>query len=459
MSWVEEELGTVALGDARLDQRFRGLVAALADHPTASVPAAVGTWSAVKATYRLWDHPRVTADRLLAAHARSTRARMRTAGWVLLVQDTTELDYTSHPALQGRGSLSHPDCRGIFVHSTLAVSPEGLPLGVVTQQYWARDPAQRGIGRQRNRRPTAQKESQKWLTALERSHRHLAGTVTTVTVADREADCYDLFVADRRPTAHLLIRAKHDRALVHETAHLRAALAAQPVAATQTVMLPRQHDKATTRPARVATLALRWATVTLAVPRLKTGAPVTVQALLVTEVDPPAGGEPVDWVLLTTLPVPSAEVGWLLVDWYTYRWLIERFHFTLKSGCRVEDLQLATTDRLTCAVATYAIVAWRLMSLRYLVEQVPEVSCEVVVTREEWQAAHMTVHPTVPVPATPPSLRTFLWDLGRLGGFLGRTSDGSPGVTALWRGWARLQDIRLGIQAYQQLQLRLMGNA
>lgn len=459
MSWVDEELGTAQLGDARLDRRLRRLVAALAAQPTASVPRAVGDWNAARGAYRLWDHPQVTPARVLAAHVRSTRARCQTAGWVLLVQDTTELDYTHRPGLAGRGSLSHPNCRGLFVHTTMAVSMDGVPLGVLSQQTWARDPATHGIGAQRNARPTADKESLKWLTALDASHRHLPATVTTVTIADREADAYDLFVADRRPQAHLLIRARHDRALVGEAAHLRAHLAAQPVADTRTVTLPRRHTKATTTPARPATLALRWAPVTLAGPQLKTGRPVPVQALWVTEVDPPADVEPVDWLLLTTLPLPSAEVGWLLVAWYTTRWLIERFHFTLKSGCRVEALQLATTERLANALATYSIVAWRLMSLRYLAEAAPDVSCEVLVTREEWQAAYVTVHPTGPLPATPPPLRAFLADLGRLGGWLGRASDPPPGITALWHGWTRLQDVLVGMQAYQRLQLRHMGNA
>lgn len=459
MTWVDDELGTAHLGDARLDRRLRTLVAALADQPQASVPQALPDWGAVRGAYRLWDHPAVTPERILAAHARSTRGRMRTAGWALLVQDTTELNYTTHQALQGAARLSHPDCRGLLLHTTLALSVDGVPLGVLDQQRVARDPAQRGISAQRNTRATAEKESQKWLTALTASHRHLPASVTTVTIADREADVYDLFVADRPATAHLLIRARHDRALVGEAVRLRAHLAAQPVADTQTVTLPRRHTATGTTPARTATLALRWVTVTVAVPHLKTGAPVPVQALLVTEVDPPDDVKPVDWLLLTTLPVPSAEVGWLLVEWYTYRWLIERFHYVLKSGCRVEALQLATADRLACAVATYSIVAWRLMTLRYLAEQVPAVSCEVLVPREVWQLAFVTVHPHAPLPAHPPTLRAFCTDVGRLGGWLGRAHDPPPGIKALWRGWTRLQYLLTGLQAYQQLHSRLMGNA
>lgn len=459
MSWVEQELPSVHLGDARLNRRLVALVEALADHPTASVPMALPDWAAVKAAYRFWDNPRVEAAAIRQAHQRSTRARALTAGWVLLVQDTTDLDFTTHPAMAGRGMLYHPDGRGLFVHSTLGVSLDGLPLGLVAQQTWARDPATRGLGKQRNARPTPEKDSQKWLTALAASHQGLPGAVTTITVADREADCYDLWVAPRRPNAHLLIRAKHDRTLVGASAHLWAHLQTHPVADTQVVTLPRRHTGATTVPARPATLQLRYASVTLGVPQLKTGAPVPVQAVLVEEIAGQNGEEPLQWLLLTTLPIPSPEVAWLLVEWYTYRWLIERYHAVLKSGCGVEEVQLATTERLERALATYSIVAWRLLTLRYLVDQAPEMECEGVLTPAEWQAAYVTAHPTAPLPTRPPTLREALWCLGRLGGFLGRTGDGMPGITALWRGWARLQDILLGMQAYQRLQSRLVGNA
>lgn len=459
MSWVDEELSPARFGDARLHRRLCLLVEALANRPTASVPLALAEWAAVKAAYRFWDNARVDPAAIRAAHARRTRARAVTAGWVLLVQDTTDLDFTTHPAMVGRGMLYHPDGRGLFVHSTLALSLDGLPLGLLTQQTWARDPATKGCGRQRNRRPTADKDSQKWLTAFHASHQALPARVTTITVADREADTYDLWSAPRRAHAHLLLRAKHDRALVGEPQHLWAHLRAQPVAETRPVLLPRQHTGRTTSAPRTARLQLRYTTVTLGVPRLKTGDPVTVQALLVEEVDAPEGRDPVSWLLLTTLPIPSVEVAWLLVEWYTLRWLIERYHYVLKSGCQVEEVQVATMERLERALATYSIVAWRLLTLRYLAALAPEISCEVVLAPEEWQAAYVTVHPTAPLPPRPPSLREALWCIGRLGGFLGRLGDGQPGITALWRGWARLQDILLGLQAYQRLRLRLVGNA
>lgn len=242
-AWVAEEFASLQVGDARLDARLREMVTRLAARPTASVPIALGDPASVKAAYRLCANPRVRPTALLTACRKATRLRALLAGWVLLVQDTTSLDFTAHKGMDGLGMLEHPASRGVFVHTTLAVSVEGVPLGVVAQELWARDPATRGIGAQRNARPTAEKESQRWLTALAASQQALWGPITTVTIADREGEMYDLWTAPRRPTDHLLLRMKHNRATMDPTAgpHLRDALQQAPVAATLTLTVPRQH--------------------------------------------------------------------------------------------------------------------------------------------------------------------------------------------------------------------------
>lgn len=461
-SWAAEELASVSLGDARLNRRLIQIVDALSAQPGASVPVALGTPAAIEATYRLWEHPRVKPAAIRAAHRKATRAWALTAGWVLLLQDTTSLDFTSHKALAGVGMLDHPNCRGVFVHSTLAVTLDGVPLGLVAQELYTRDPATRGIGAQRAARPTAEKESQRWLTAFAASQRALWGPITTVTVADREADQYDLWVAPRRPTDHLLLRMRHNRLTTDPAAgpDLRAALQGAPVMATAMIAVPRHHTGAVTIPARTATVTVRVATVTLTVPVLKTGAPLTLQGLLVTEDAPPTGVEPIDWVLLTTLPVPSPDVALLYVEWYTYRWLIERFHYVLKSGCGIEETQVRTLVRLERVVAVYGIVAWRLLHLLYSARAAPTLPCTVLFAPQEWPVLWaVTQPPEAPLPATPPSVATVVGWLAQLGGYRGRASDPLPGIKAIWRGWARLTDLLEGYFAAQRLGTRLVATA
>lgn len=446
-TWAADELCEINLGDVRLNRRYITIVDACAEQVTASLPQAMGDAAACKGLYRLFAQKTVTPARLLKPHQVQTRKRARTAGWVLLIQDTTSVDFTTRKKMTGLGRLEHPQCRGVFVHSTLAVSVDGVPLGLLDLQCLVRDVSPPAKERPRGEIPTAEKESQRWLDSLATSQRLIAPRVTTVTIADREADFYDLFRAPRRDTAHLLIRARYNRAVADEDAWAATqweAVRATPVAATLTVEVPRQHRGTQTLPSRQATLTIQYATLTLKAPDYKSGPPLVLQHILVDEVDPPAGVEPIHWRLLTTLPISSPEIAQLYVEWYTYRWLIERFHFVLKSGCGIEDVQFQSRERWECALVTYSIVAWRLMALQYLARTQPDVSCEVALTPEEWQVAAQVAAPTQPVPTRPPTVQQAIRLLARLGGFRGRKCDGEPGIIALWRGWRRLQEILIG---------------
>ena len=262
-----------------------------------------------------------------------------------------------------------------------------------------------------------------------------------VTIADQEGDIYDLFALPRRPGSEFLIRACHDRCVDHPARRLWAAIRQAPPGGTLTVEVPRGDD----RPGRRATLTLRWLSLGIAPPQDRAGRAalptVPVQALLAEEAAPPPDTEPICWLLVTTLPIADARAARRYVRWYTYRWRIERYHFVLKSGCRVEALQLGTAERLERALATYCIVAWRLLWLTYQARETPDDPCDAVLAPHEWQALWCTVHRTPQPPAHPPSLKEAVRLIARLGGFLGRRGDGAPGVKTLWRGWRRLEDI------------------
>lgn len=463
-SWANDELAAVDLGDARLNRRVVRVVTDLAAQPTASVPQACGTWAATKGVYRLWAAPRVTPEAIRAAHQQQTLERLRGHPTVLVIQDTTALDFTHHPTTRGLGSLDVPTHQGLKVHSALAVRPDGVPLGLLHQAVWTRDPAARGHAKRRRQRATNEKESQRWLTALQASQAAVPDGIRVITIADREADIYDLFALPRRPGVELLIRATHNRRVEHPARYLWPALRQSPNWGHLTVDV-RRHDD---HPARTALVTLRVASLLIAPPRHHRHqaalAPIEVQAILAEEEHPPPGTVPLCWLLLTTLPVATFEDAVQCVEWYCARWLVERYHFVLKSGCRVEDLQLETAARLQCALATYSLVAWRLLWLTYEARQQPTTSCATALEAHEWQALYCTIHRTPTPPALPPTLHEAIRWIAQLGGFLGRTRDGHPGVKTLWRGLRRLHDIAATWSLLHQLppsraDTALMGNA
>jgi len=360
---------------------------------------------------------------------------------VLVVQDTTNLDFTHHPATEGLGYLDAATHRGLKVHSALAVSIEGVPLGLVHQEVWARDPEGLGKRHTRRRRETREKESQRWLTVVKASQEAINEEIQVIVVADREADIYDLFAEPRREKVDILIRAAHNRRVLHEARYLWDALRESPKRGTLKVTLRRKGGK----PSREARLTIRYETMSIVPPRhhrrRASLQPIVVQAISAQEEEPPPGITPVSWLLLTTLPVNSVQDAIRCLEWYAYRWLIERYHYILKSGCRVEELQLRNADRLQRALATYCVVSWRLLWLTYEARKKPNAPCDVVLETHEWQSLYCTIHKTHIPPSVPPTLHQAVHWIARLGGFLGRRADGEPGVKTIWRGIMRLHDI------------------
>lgn len=442
LDWVATELWALELGDARLHRRLHALVADLAAQPAASVAQACGgDWAATKAAYRLWDTPRVAPQAIRDAQQAAAAARCRDHAAVLVLHDTSLFDYRHHPATAGLGPLAHPAQQGFLLHSALAVSPAGVPLGLLQQTVWTREADETGKRRARRRRATADKESQRWLTALAASEAALPPHVRLITVADREADIFDLFAQPRRRGSDLPVRATHNRAVDHAAGYLHEAIAQAPILGRHTLEVgPRPEQEP-----RRATLTLQALPLALQPPRHHPRRaqlrPIPVTVVLAEEVDPPAGVTPLRWLLLTTLPAGTAGEAIAVLTHYSRRWLIERYHYVLKSGCRLERLQLQTRARLERALASYSLVAWRLLWLTYQARAEPEGACEAVLARHEWQALACAIQRGGAPPPAPPSLRQALRWIAQLGGFLGRRHDGEPGVKTLWQGWRRLEDL------------------
>ncbi|WP_414517945.1 IS4 family transposase [Nostoc sp. PCC 9305] len=449
--WITKELETAELGDTRRTKRLMKIVENLSAKPEASIPQASGTWAETKATYDFWDSPYVKPSMIRQGHRDATVERISKQRVVLAIQDTTELNYTSHKALSGTGYLDSKYAQGLKVHSIFTASAQGVPLGIIEQKVWARKEEELGKAENRKQKSTQQKESQRWLDGLKATESIIPEWLQVVTIADREADIYDLFACPRRPDSDFLIRATQNRCLDGSEQHLWETLESVDSLGTITLDVKRNP----TRPSRTALLTLRYRTITIAPPqnRPKTEqlAPITLQAILVTEVDPPPEIEPICWLLLTTLEISTLQDVLKYVQWYSYRWLIERYHYVLKSGCGIEKLQLETAQRIEMALATYSIVAWRLLWLIYLARCEPTANCEQVLEPHEWQVLYTAIHHQSYSHTSPPTLAEVVNWIARLGGFLGRKGDGFPGVKVLWRGLTRLHDLVEGWQLCQSL--------
>jgi hypothetical protein len=414
----------------------------MAERPSVSLPEMCGDRARLKAAYRFFADDGVRPESILRSQVQATIGRLADEPVVLAVQDTTVLQYTQHRAMLGLGDINASEQRGLFVHSTLALTPKRVPLGLLAQDVWARDPASIGQRATRKERPIAEKESLKWLTSAEAVKAVQAQCPTThlISVGDREADVYDLFLVERPARVDLLIRAAWDRQVDAPQEQLWAAVAAAPVAATTTVTIARHSGQ----PARTAAVTIRVQSVTLCPPHHREAehlAPVPVTAIWVVEPEPPAGCAPIEWLLLTTVPVTTAEQASEIVDWYACRWEIEVWHTILKSGCRIEARQLETATRLHRCLTVSSVVAWRILNLTRLARDHPDLPCSVVLEPEEWQALACRTLRTATPPSSPPTLRQAVHWIARLGGFLGRSADGEPGPATLWRGFHHLAEL------------------
>lgn len=449
------------LGDKRLNVRYRLLLERLGDQPQSSIPAACRGKAEVEAAYRFFDHHRVTPARLLAPHQAATRQRMAKQACVIVAQDTTEIDLTRPERVVG-GPLSGDHRRGFFSHLSLAITPEGVPLGVLANRTWSRDPQTTGQSAKRHKQqPIAAKESHRWIEGYRaccEAARALPG-VDVISVSDSEGDLYEVLVEaqTQQHAAKFIVRACQDRRLIgDEQQYLWASVSQAPVLGTRVVSVSERaappsetRKRRQARDAREAVLTIQAATVTPRVPWRPDGklpsVPVTV--VRACEVNPPPGEEPIEWLLLTDLPATTLAEAERVLDGYTQRWLIEVYFRVLKSGCGVEKLQLETAERMQNALAVYQIVAWRVLLLTMLGRTAPNVSCETVLTEAEWKAVYVVVL-RKKVPKQPPKLRVVVLLIARLGGHLGRKSDPPPGPKAMWTGLQKTRTLALGWQTF-----------
>jgi hypothetical protein len=444
--WIEQELGQVDLGDKRLEERLKIVASDFFARPQANVPEACGTRAKTKAAYRLFDHEAVTMDAVVQSHYQATEARISKEKIVLAVQDTTELNYSTPLKTEGLGPIGtkQDGAVGLLLHDTMAFTPQGVPLGLLDLQCWARDGKEFGKRARRHELSIDQKESKKWLRsyhAVARVHKRCPQTLM-VSVGDRESDIYELFVKarDTNEGPKVLVRARQDRLLAEGQGHLWTTLSEKEIDGTVEVHVPRRGN----RPARKARLEVRFSKVTLKPPARKPAlGSVTLWAVLAQECDAPTGVEALEWMLLTTQPIELFEDASTVLSWYSRRWGIEVYHRTLKSGCKIEQRQLGHAERIEACLAIDLVIAWRIYFLTKMGRETPDVPCTAFFEDYEWKAlvAHISQNP-VP-PSKPPTLREAVRMIASLGGFLGRKGDGEPGTQTTWIGLQRLDDLAM----------------
>jgi hypothetical protein len=462
-SWVSEEMKTAKLRDKRLNKRLTRILSALGERPTASIPAACGGKLETDAAYQFFDNPKVTFEEVFQPHIDASRRRIAEQEVVLLVQDTTEIDVT-RPEQQvvGAGPMDSISRRGAYLHLMEAFTADGTPLGAVWADAWTRDDEyflkpQKEKRKRRKALPIEEKESFRWLEGL-RHARQVAQDfpqVQCICVGDSESDIYHLFAEPRgEASVHWLIRACQERpveASDDSPKVIRDEVIRGPVLFTKEIAVRGRRAKIAcekrtrqeSREPRKATVDVRAARVTLRPPAnpdrpLST---VPVNVVLVREPNPPQDADPIEWILLTTLPINTPDEVREVTQFYCVRWMIEVFFRTLKSGCRVEKRRFEHIDRLLPCVAVYLTVAWRTLMLCRLGRSCPDMNCEAVFEPSEWKSVWMAIHRKTPS-QQPPKLVEMLRLIGQLGGYVNRpTRTDLPGPQTIWLGIQRMRDL------------------
>lgn len=434
--WAEAEFASLDLGDARRVQRVKKMVSQLARKPGANLSEAWTDRAPKKGAYRLVENKRVEAQAIREAHSETTWARMAAFDRVLVVQDTTGVGYSTHEAARGLGPLDHGAGKGYLVHTGLGMTEGGQPLGVAHQEVWVRPPEETGKSEQRRRRPWPEKESYKWQRTVETVEVRKRAGQEVIVVGDRESDVYGLFSSERARGVQLLVRSGQNRRVKDEDGkRLWDAVRAAPLAGKVVVEVTRAGG----RKGRQAVCEVRFREVTLRPPsNVDLGVrrhPVTVWIVAVEEPHPPKGEQGLSWLLIATWPVTGFESAAQCARWYALRWRVERYHFVLKSGCRIEDAQERDRESLERLHAICSVAAWRVMALTYEARTNPEGSCEPLLTRQEWQVLYAHHHRRAPRKGQkPPTIQQAALWVAELGGFWGRKGDGPPGPKVIWRG-------------------------
>lgn len=443
----EELFADEGLPDKRLRERACKIGHASVERPGAAMTGAFNLWKDTRNAYNFFANKRVTfsavLDSPITVVSRALRERFE-GTTVLNVQDTTEINLSHLNSMTGLGEIGNPKNRGLFLHPSLAVSPDGVPIGLLSAQVWDRPPGCHGKTKKRKQKAFEDKESLRWWTAIEESEKRVGRPGLLVHVGDRESDIYDVFKRAHDARYRILIRAAQDRRVEGEHSTLWAQVASFSTAGeARPLSVPTRpaKDGKPARAARDTSIVIRYGLVTIREP--KGPGAVDMHAVQVTEVDPPAGVEPIEWLLLTTDPITSAEDAWQRVEWYRCRWRIEEFFQVLKSGCRIEARQFESRSTYEPSLAIALLTAVRLLSMVKQARVTPDAPASAVLLQDEEHVLvqHARAKKMGHCDSFPLRLADAVVLIAMLGGYKARSCDGPPGWITLWRGLRRLEDM------------------
>lgn len=470
IEWANTEFDGADLGDKRLNDRLIKITGQFLSSSQSPINQACGGWADTKAAYRFFQNENVNYKDIVGHHAQSTKKRFDNEDVILAIQDTTYFNYTDHPKTKGLGILSRFTGKykkdiitsGLYMHTTMAVNADGLPLGLLDQKITAREVLAKEKIELKKRThnialPIEEKESIRWLDAMRASASLFENQQKrVVTVADREADIYDLFLLAEELGTHYLIRASHNRKINKSAIHSEITgemlwdfMGKQKIEGEIQVNVPAKDE----HPKRVATCTVKIGTIKLLPPRNFKGSKeiskeLTIYSVQVEEINPPKGVSKIDWILHTNIPIHCYEDAMEKVKWYCLRWRIEIFFKVIKSGFNVERCRLETADRLIRYLAIISIVAWRVFWLTLVSRTASGGLSSEFLSEDEWKVLFVRFNPAKKIPKRPPSLRKVTMWIAQLGGFLARKGDGSPGITHIWRGLKKLADMMEGMRIY-----------
>jgi hypothetical protein len=427
-----KDLPHLDLGDIRRNERFVTIINNVTQQPGASIPKHSKSWYDTKATYEFFKNKDVSVEELRKTIMQYGASKATEELKLIIVHDISNISYNDLQA-EGLGYLDNKEGHGILCYSSIAVTTGGLPLSLLYQYTWTRPVEQLGKSAKRKQRAFEDKESYRWHEGMSEVNRLLGATAQKIHIADREADVYELFFHAFESNTDLLIRARHNRCLADGN-HLWDSIAQQPVAAIVNLDVP---DQTGTKKLAIEA-EVRYHQVEILRPHNNRDSYESVMLTAIEIKEKSNQEEMIHWKLLTTLEVKNTEEALQCVKWYSYRWLIERFHYVLKSGTKIEQLQLKDAQSLQKAIAVYSMAAFRVMQLVYESRHYPNVSCEVILTRVQWKTLFMLIHNSNQIPKTPPSLHQAVTWIAKLGGYLGRKSDGPPGLKTVWQGYQQL---------------------
>ena len=454
--WIERETAASCFADLRLAQRFGRLLSQMSEHIGATVPMACQDWANTKAAYRFFDNERVSEAEILAGHFASTRERAAEfKGPVLVLHDTTEFSFQREKEIGLLGKLRQRIMCGLLLHSSLAVSSEGLPLGLAAVKFWTRQKFKGCNALKRKINPTRvpidQKESQRWLDNLREASTRLTPSERLVHIADREGDIYELFCAAEEAQTNFLIRTCVDRLAEDGQRTVEAQMQKTPVQGVHRLLLRSKNGESCAVELEIKYRHL-WILPPIGKQQKYPDLPLTVIHAI--ERGTPKDRKKVEWKLVTNLPVESLAEAIEKLEWYAMRWKIETFHKILKSGCRVEESKLRTAERLVNRIAICCVLSWRIFWMTMVQRSAPKTSPLLALTEVELLLLDEITAANGGPSSTKRTLADYLLCIARLGGYLARAHDPPPGNIVMWRGLSRLTDIQLGFA----IGARFMGN-